>query len=79
VRNRKTEAENRAKAVFKRQESRRGKVAAENDAEGSALLEKTARLKSLRLAKETTERVAADTQSADRAIPIEKLNASNDE
>ena len=54
------------------EERRREKAEVESRAEADATREKTARLKSLRLAKK-----AAD--EAPKAIPIEDLNASNDE
>jgi hypothetical protein len=72
------QAFSRAEASFKRQEQKRAKVAADHEAEGDAVREKTARLKSLRLAKQAAETADSDKQPADKAIPIDKLNATND-
>jgi hypothetical protein len=50
---REKEARERAEAIFKKQEQRREKAKEEADAEADAISEKTARLRSLRLAKAT--------------------------
>jgi hypothetical protein len=74
------EARDRAQAIAKREQQRRARIAADNDAEGDAVRENTARLKSLRLTKEAAERTGEeDARSVDKAIPVEKLNASNDD
>jgi hypothetical protein len=77
--NREKEVLNRTEAMFKKKDDRRVKVATEHEAEGNAVREKTARLKSLRLAKEAAEKADADKQPADKTIPVDKPNASNDE
>jgi hypothetical protein len=55
------EARDRAEASFKKQEQRAregAKAVADYEAEGRAMREKTARLKSLRMAKEAAEKAA---------------------
>jgi CRISPR/Cas system CMR subunit Cmr4 (Cas7 group RAMP superfamily) len=72
------EAQDRAQAIAEREEQRRARIAADHEAEGDAVRENTARLKSLRLTK--AERTGEENgRSADKAIPVEKLNASNDD
>jgi hypothetical protein len=74
------EAQDRAQAIAMREEQRRARIAADQEAEGDAVRENTARLKSLRLMKEAAERTAEENaHPADKAIPVDKLNASNDE
>ena len=74
------EAHERAQAFANRQEQRHARIAADHEAEGDAIRENTARLKSLRLTKEAAERTHGDNaRSADKAIPVDELNASNDD
>lgn len=66
------EVQARAEASFKRkeQQAREGRLAAaEYEAAGQAMREKTARLKKLREAKEVADRAAAATQAAERKPP----------
>jgi hypothetical protein len=70
------DAHDRAEAIFKKKEQQHARIVAENEAESDAIREKTARLKSLRLVAE--KKADADKQPADKAIPVDKLNASND-
>jgi hypothetical protein len=74
------EAQERAEAISKKQSQRREQAAEESEAQAAAVRENTARLKSLRLAKKAPDETAnADQRPADKAIPVEQLNASNDE
>jgi hypothetical protein len=74
------EAHERAEAIAKKQSQRREKAAEEAEAQSATVRENTARLKSPRLAKKAPDEAAnADQRPADEAIPVEQLNASNDE
>jgi len=73
-------AQEKAEAITKKQSQRREQAAEESDAQAAAVRENTARLKSLRVAKKALDETAnADQRPADKAIPVEQLNASNDE
>jgi hypothetical protein len=66
------EAHDRAEAAFKKQEQQRARISAEYEAEADLVRERTARLKSLRLAREAAQKIAdANQKPAERAILVE--------
>jgi hypothetical protein len=72
------EAHDRAQAIAESEGQRRARIAAAHEAEGDAGRANTARLESVRL-KEAGERNGEESgRSAHKAIPVDKLNASND-